>query len=155
MSAGLGPGSTGMEPAQPRHDAAPRPSAAPGSPQSAGVAAGDGTDGPEPSRSLASPRAELFEIGYRAACRTENDTAITDVTLADEIRACLAAVLPAHEAMVRQRVAEEIEAVRLEWNDEEPEGPNGCCDADVHNCHRDAGERTFAEAIRIARGGQA
>jgi hypothetical protein len=72
--------------------------------------------------------------------------------IANSIGATLKAALPAHEAMVRAKVAEEIEETRAEWNAGEPEGPNSCGRADVHNCHRVGGETAFEETLRIIRG---
>lgn len=86
---GIGPGSTNRQPAQPRHDAAPRPSAAPHSPQSAGVAAGDGTDGPEPSQGTTAPGslyASIWATRYAVSCLPIDDINARYFTLHVEYR---------------------------------------------------------------------
>lgn len=78
---------TGIGPA----NAAPRPSAAPRSPQSAGVAAGDGTDGPEPSQGTtgaapASLYASIWATRYAVSCLPIDDINARYFTLHVEYR---------------------------------------------------------------------
>lgn len=165
---------TGIGPA----NAAPRPSAAPRSPQSAGVAAGDGTDGPEPSQA---PEALRDLLDHIITARLGG----TDIAakLRDDLSYALRPWLDEREAMVRAKVAEEI--YEADWanipiweSDEElAEGhftdrdltswlntlghakahPGcckscGCCTTCLASAFFDA---VTATAARIARGGQA
>ncbi len=61
----------------------------------------------------------------------------------------------AYAKRVREQFAEELvqelaDTERM-WSDAEPLDSNACDAADEHNCHRVAGELTFAEAMAIVK----
>lgn len=68
-----------------------------------------------------------------------------------QIARAIAAIHDEIRAQFARELVQEFADTMERFSGAEPEGPNPCCMADEHNCHRVAGELTFAEVASIVK----